>query len=193
MDAMIKSDVMETAGAVATAMRRALWNYYPTDEGNPITERYLTVYLSHSFLNVGMLVYPEHWLSEEDSDCRIDFALVDPVRSFALACECKVLNTPAKAAAFAEDATRLRSFKLRTQTDGSEPKEILHLLAALTYTPGVTRLWNSASAADSELDGDGWAALAKELKTFDLRQVIPVVTKEQDGYELSLMAAIRPV
>jgi hypothetical protein len=185
------SDVLDLIAGAAPVLRRALWMYYPTDEANPIPERYLTVYLSHVFLGAGLFVYPEAWLTENDSGSRLDFVVYDYVRDLTLAAECKMLNASEKAAAFAEDSRRLALYRPRRQRGDAIPKKKYHLLAGLAYGKGVRKLWEDAAISGTPFSAEGWGDLADELQTFPVRTVVQVVSRGQDDYDLYLLAALR--
>lgn len=187
-------ELAEIIASAAPVLRRALWDYWPMAKKDfGIPERFMTVYVSHALMSARIAVYPEVWLNKDDSH-RIDFAACDPVRKVMIAAECKALQGDAKAQELAADASRLRSFSPIPQRDCDISKwQILHLLLATTYKPDLADRWKSEPLKVTKEDGPGWQMLCEELRSFQLRRAVTVVSREDDkeDYDLAMLLAIR--
>ena len=189
-------ELAEIIASAAPVLRRALWDYWPmAEESFGIPERFLTVYVSHALMSAGITVYPEAWLNKDESQERIDFAACDPLRKVMIAAECKILQSDTQAGKLAANASRLRSFSPIPQSDYDISKwPIFHLLLATSFDDNeAVGRWQSEKLTLAKEEGPGWRRLSEELKSFQLRRAVTVVSREDDkeDYDLAMLTAIR--
>lgn len=159
---MSQSDQWSVARLVrksASLLAESLWEYWPTEGHNEISERNITLHLAVAFQNAGYRLYAEAH-TKGQTNRRIDFVAFNPEASTSVLAECKRLYSAEKCSEIVEDVDRLRAF---VPLDSGLGKRSFGVVAATTWNRSIVEWWSSSGAPPPGTH-TSWPALGSALK-----------------------------
>lgn len=155
---------------VERAVRRAghqlaesLWDYWPTEGTNELSERNVTTQLAASFGGYGFKAFTETH-SKGRVDQRFDLFLLNHDEQVAIAAEAKRLYSAEKASEMTVDLDRVLSFVARDE-DVADYRRF-GLIAATIWNRRIAAWWSSAQA-EAPTPSGAWSQLAKHKAVKD--------------------------
>ena len=161
---MTISSISKLADQGIRSLRKSLWAYWPARHGNDMPERNITAHTAHVFLKAGWLIYAEP-VFPRSSQQHLDLMALHKSSRTMIAIEAKRLYEGEKAKNLAEDAQRIRNFKLVQKNAEFMPKKRFGLLLAFTWQPEIRKWWIAGKHAMAPKGhrGAGWKLLGRTL------------------------------
>ena len=157
MDCQDIERIVRRAGLL---MAENLWDYWPSEGNNDISERNISLYFSIAFHDKGVKSFAEcHWKGETDK--RLDFFAINPETGVAICAECKRLFNAEKCQEIVDDFKRIKSFVALEYCGKYKPR--FGVLAATTFKSRIVEWW-STSDADWPSSHESWKTLYSKLK-----------------------------
>lgn len=124
-------------------MSESLADYWPTNGNNELSERNISLHLSHSFAERGFRLYAEAH-PDEGVNRRIDMLALDIERRVSVACEFKRLYSTGKLEEVLNDVQRLLEYRPRGACGDFKR---YGLIAASTWHDGYAKWWSTMDGA----------------------------------------------